>query len=195
MNNNLPTGQNESTLPHLDDLLAIRPEDIKTCIDLGIEIEGTLRVTNGGAILVSGSINGHIESNGSVVINEGATVNGSIRAKSLQVAGEIRAASEDDLLDIEGPIILAQTANITCNAVSAGIKTEFGARMNGRFQPRPAGTAEPRSARPAEPERRASAETSYLHAARPSAQTQREDRPEREVPTIVETVEAAQSAA
>lgn len=122
--------------PSLDQLLSIKAEELTTLIDVGVVIEGVLHVTNGRSVLISGEVRGAIESNGSVVINEGATVIGSIRAKSLQVSGSVRAAKETDVVDIEGPIVLTKSAVVACDAVSDGVQTEFGAVMNGRFRPR-----------------------------------------------------------
>lgn len=126
----------QSGAPQLDRLLSIKAEELTTLIDQGVVIEGILRVTNGKSVLISGSIQGGIESNGSIVINMGAVVSGSIRAKSLQVSGQVSARNESDVMDIEGPIVLTRTALIEIDAVSDGIQTEFGAVMNGRFRPR-----------------------------------------------------------
>ena len=125
-----------ATTPSLDQLLAIKAEELTTLIDAGVVIEGVLRVTNGKSVLVSGEIKGAIEANGSVVINEGACILGSIRAKSLQVSGHVKASKDTDIMDIDGPIVLTKTAVIACDAVSEGVQTEFGAVMNGRFRPR-----------------------------------------------------------
>lgn len=124
------------TTPSLDQLLDISSEEITTLIDRGVVIEGVLRVANGKSILVSGEVRGSIVSNGAVVINENAVVIGSIRAKSLQVSGKVAAARDDDLVDIEGPIVLTKTAVMGVNAVSDGVQTAYGAVMNGRFSPR-----------------------------------------------------------
>ncbi len=125
-----------TTTPNLDQLLAIKAEELTTLVDSGVVIEGVLRVTNGKSVLLSGEVRGSIVSNGAVVINENAVVIGSIRAKSLQVSGKIAAAKDDDLVDIEGPIVLTKTAVMGVNAVSDGVQTEYGAVMNGRFSPR-----------------------------------------------------------
>lgn len=122
--------------PSLDRLLAIKAEELTTLIDSGVTIEGVLRVTSGKSVLISGEVVGGIISNGSIVINEGGVVVGSIVAKSLQVSGLVRAGRDSDFMDIEGPIVLTRTAVIACDAVSDGVQTEFGCVMNGRFRPR-----------------------------------------------------------
>lgn len=125
-----------SSTPNLDQLLAIKSEELTTLIDSGVVIEGVLRITNGKSVLLSGEVRGAIVSNGAVVINEDATVTGSINAKSLQVSGKVSAGKDDDLVDIEGPIVLTKTAVMGINAISDGVQTEYGAVMNGRFSPR-----------------------------------------------------------
>ena len=127
-----------ATAPNLDQLLAIKADELTTLIDAGVVIEGILRVTHGKSVLISGEVRGAIESNGSVVINEGATVVGSIRSKSLQVSGKVLSGKEGDVMDIEGPIVLVKSAVVACDAISDGVKAAFGAVMTGLFRPREA---------------------------------------------------------
>lgn len=120
---------------HIDELLAVDESSITTLIDAGVSIIGKIIVTNGRTLLISGTVEGGIESDGSVLVNFGGTVRGSLNVKSLQVAGLIERAKEDDLVQVFGPLILAETAVINCDVTSEGLKTSYGAVMNGSFRP------------------------------------------------------------
>lgn len=135
----------------LDELLAVSADDITTIVDKGVEFHGELKITNGKTILISGTVVGKITSNGTVVINQDAEVRGSIQAKALQVGGRVVRDKEGDCLDIEEAIVVAKTATLDCDTTAKGIKTEFGADISGRFQPRA------KSAAPAQRPQRAEA--------------------------------------
>lgn len=120
----------------IDQLLSVAPEDITTLVDLGCEFRGDLIINTGRALLVSGKVVGTIVSTGSVLINAGAEVHGSIRCRSLQVAGKIVRRNNEDILDIEEAIVLSKSARVSCDARAAGLKTEYGCGFNGRFEPR-----------------------------------------------------------
>ena len=119
----------------IDELLAIDESEILTLIDEGVEITGKVFVKNGSAILISGTVIGEVISNGLVIVNLGGVVRGSITAKGLQVAGLIDGPDESDLINIDGTMVLSDTAVINCNAVTRGIKTAHGAVMRGQFSP------------------------------------------------------------
>lgn len=119
----------------IDELLAIDESEILTCIDEGVEITGKVCVKNGSAILISGTVIGEVISNGLVIVNLGGIVRGSITAKGLQVAGLVEGPGEGDLINIDGTMVLSDTAVINCNAVTRGIKTAHGAVMRGQFSP------------------------------------------------------------
>lgn len=127
---------NESQSISIDELLSIEASSITTLIDSDVKIEGKIFVNNGRSVLISGVVEGSIESNGAVIINSGGRVIGSIKSKSLQVAGSIDQLKDEDLIEVFGPIILAETAVVNCNVVSDGIKTVYGAVMSGSFRPR-----------------------------------------------------------
>jgi cytoskeletal protein CcmA (bactofilin family) len=118
---------------YLDDLLAVNESSITSLIDEGVACHGKLVITNGKTLLVSGSVFGGIDSNGSVIINQGGLVHGAISAKSLQVAGTIERISDADLIHVEGAMILSDTAVVNCDAKTGGAKIAYGACMYGRF--------------------------------------------------------------
>lgn len=128
---------NDLVEPFIDELLEVDANSITTMIDEGVEIHGKVCVANGRAILISGKVVGSVESNGVVIVNVGGNVEGSIKAKSLQVGGQIERISENDLIHVSGIMILAATAVVNCDAQTGGVKTAYGAIMDGRFRPHP----------------------------------------------------------
>lgn len=122
----------------IDELLAINESEILTLIDEGVEITGKIYINNGTAILITGTVVGEIISNGLVIVNLGGVVRGSIAAKGLQVAGTVERLDDDNLINIDGTMVLSDTAVINCNAVTRGIKTAHGAVMRGHFSPQDA---------------------------------------------------------
>ena len=127
---------NTDTAPQIDELLAVDEGRITTLIDAGVEITGTVCVTNGRALLVSGTVIGNVRSDGPVIVNRGGVVRGSIAAASLQIAGCVERLTDQDLIDVSGAMVLAATGVVKCDAVSAGVKTAYGAVMHGSFRPR-----------------------------------------------------------
>jgi cytoskeletal protein CcmA (bactofilin family) len=121
--------------PQIDALLSIDSSNITTVIDKGVEIQGNVKVTNGRTLLISGCIRGRVDSDGPVIVNLDALVNGSITAKALQVAGRVERMTDDDLIDVAGAMVLAETAVVNCDAECAGIQTAYGAVMHGSFRP------------------------------------------------------------
>lgn len=120
----------------IDELLSVQPDDITTLVDQGVEFIGSLKVTSGRTVLVSGVLEGSIHSNGAVIVNVGAEVRGSITCRSLQVAGRVVRLKDDDLLDVEQAIVLAKSARVLCDARAGGLKTEYGSSFSGRYEPR-----------------------------------------------------------
>lgn len=126
---------NDGTSLHIDELLAVDESSITTLIDVGVTVTGKISVTNGTSLLISGCVDGEVESNGAILVNLGGIIRGSVKAKSLQVAGLIERIKDDDLIQVFGPMILAETAVVNCDVVSEGLKSSYGAVMNGSFRP------------------------------------------------------------
>ena len=123
-------------VPALDELLQIEPSAIRSLVDCGVHLEGRLTVCNSSPILISGEVTGEIVSEGVVIINSDATVNGSIRAKGLQVGGRITRRNQDDRIDVEGVLVLAKGARLEVDAIYGDLKAEHGVRISGNLSPR-----------------------------------------------------------
>lgn len=137
----------------IEDLLSIDPDSITTVIDNGVEFQGNLICHSGKAIMISGKFSGSIESEGSILINEGAVVSGSIKANKIKLAGKI-TKSEDKAIPSEvyagEAIILAKTGQLTTDTLTyGGLEMEFGARIvSSRMEPLES-TAPVQASRPA----------------------------------------------
>lgn len=151
---------------HIDELLSVDQASITTLIDVGVNIVGKVTVSNGRSLLISGCVEGEVESDGAILVNLGGVIRGSIKAKSLQVAGLVERTNDNDLIQVFGPLILAETAVVNCDVVSEGLKTSYGAVMNGSFRPHSTRVAKAVPANPANDEVAASYEnTTALVAA------------------------------
>lgn len=101
----------------------------------GMEFEGTARVTNGQAIALSGKFMGRIESNGCVIVCQSGSIYGTVEASAMQIDGAIHRLSVDDVVKINGPVVIGERAEVNCNIQSQGLKTSYGAVINGLISP------------------------------------------------------------
>lgn len=127
---------NTDHTPALDELLQIDPQSIRSLIDRDVHFEGKLSVRSDTVILVSGQVTGEIHSEGVVIINADAVVNGTIRARGLQVGGRVVRRSPEDRIDVEGVLVLAKGARLEVDAVYGDLKAEHGVRISGNLSPR-----------------------------------------------------------
>lgn len=131
--------------PEIHALLQVDQNDVTTLVDAGVEIEGVIRNKSTKALLISGRVIGSIESQGPVIINVGAEVVGSVKAKSMQLAGRVTRRNADDCLNIDGPLVVAKSAHMGCDAECAGVQLEYGATIDGSIRPKPAREAVPQA--------------------------------------------------
>lgn len=126
----------KNACPEIDKLIGLSQSDVTSLVDDGVEVEGTIRIKNGQAILITGTVIGNIESNGSVVINASGKVRGSITAKALQIAGSVVREKDSDMVQVDGPMVLQPTAYLGCDAESVGVQMAYGASIDGTIRPR-----------------------------------------------------------
>jgi cytoskeletal protein CcmA (bactofilin family) len=126
----------KNACPPVDKLMGIESKDVTSLVDDGVEIEGVIRIKNGQAILITGTVVGSIDSNGPVIINTTGEVRGSIKASALQVGGKVLRSDESDLLVIDGPLVLSETSHLGCDAESTGVQMAYGASIDGSIRPR-----------------------------------------------------------
>lgn len=124
--------------PEIHSLLQVDAADVTTLVDAGVEIEGTIRNKSSKALLISGKVVGVIESQGPVIVNVGAEVVGSVKAKSMQLGGRVTRRGPEDRLSIDGPLVVAKTAFMGCDAECTGVQLEYGATIDGSIRPKPA---------------------------------------------------------
>lgn len=122
--------------PALDELLEVDPNSVTTVIDTDVLFEGRLQVKGNKTVLISGAVRGHIESEGAVIVNGGAEIVGSIKARSVQVAGTVRRDKQGDVIDVEGVLVLAKGAKVLCDARYGDLKAEHGVVIAGSISPR-----------------------------------------------------------
>lgn len=121
--------------PAIDTLMNTSLDSITTLVDEGVEIEGTIRINTDRAVMISGRVIGAIESRGPVIINVNGLVHGSIRAQALQVLGEVHRRTAEDLVKIDGPLVLCETSHLGCDAEAAGVQMAYGATIDGALRP------------------------------------------------------------
>lgn len=113
-------------------------ESITTVIDKGIHIDGFIKVDSGKALLIKGQFTGSLESNGVVVIGEGAVCIGSITARQVRVAGTIRKSDNDrpNIVVAKEALIVESSGVVDTDTLSYGaIELQFGARVAGALSP------------------------------------------------------------
>lgn len=130
-----PLGSSAAADVSMDELLEISNSTITTVIDTDVMFEGRLTIKGNKTVLISGAVKGEIVSDGAVIVNKGAEVVGSIKARTAQVAGTVRRAKQGDTLDIEGALVLAQGARVQCDAVYGDLKAERGVVIAGSLRP------------------------------------------------------------
>lgn len=115
-------------------------EPIETAIGQDIEFEGKLTIRNGRGIAIFGRVTGSIESDGTVVIAEGAQVKGSVVADTIAVSGEVDAqaaasgAGEPEI-HARVSLVLGATAKVSAKTVSYdAIQMERGAKVEGNLR-------------------------------------------------------------
>ena len=113
-------------------------ESISTVIDAGILIDGNIKVESGKSLLIKGQFTGSLESNGVVVIGEGAVCIGSLTAREVRVAGAIRksGAGVPNTVVAKEALVVEGTGIIDTDTLSYGaIELQYGARVAGTLSP------------------------------------------------------------
>lgn len=135
-------------MPALDELLAIDSNNIRSLIDENVTFEGKLTVRGNAAILISGKVIGEVVSDGVVIINSEAVVEGSVSARCLQLGGTIVRRNQNDKVDVDEVLVLARGARLQCDAIYGDMKAEHGVRIAGAIQPRDLEEVQPVHAAP-----------------------------------------------
>jgi len=113
-------------------------ESISTVIDVGIVIDGSIKVDSGKALLIKGQFTGSIESNGVVVIGEGAICTGSLTARQLRVAGTIRKSDKgpSNMVVAKEALFVESSGVVDTDVISYGaLELQYGARVAGTMSP------------------------------------------------------------
>lgn len=107
----------------------------------GVEIQGTIRVTNGTRLIFNNEFSGAIESNGQVVIGQHGCVRGPIVAQDLVVHGRIsipesqRAAAP---IRVNGSVVLESSADVIAGDLhyaDTQLEIRRGARVSATLMP------------------------------------------------------------
>lgn len=93
----------------------------------GTVLEGT--ITSESDVRISGRVDGKLEVKGKVIVAQEGTVEGEIKAASLDVAGRVQAE-----IVIEERVVLKSSAQVEGNIQTARLVVEEGATFNGRCQ-------------------------------------------------------------
>lgn len=116
----------------------IDPATVTTVIDKGVIFRGSIESTNGKTIQIHGQVIGNIESTSDVVIQEMASVHGSIKARRIRVAGTVDRASdgEPNVVEASELLTLCKTARFSASEASyADMEMELGAKISGVLRP------------------------------------------------------------
>ncbi|MEW6243809.1 MAG: polymer-forming cytoskeletal protein [Bacillota bacterium] len=81
------------------------PEKVETIVGKDAELRGTIISSSG--VRIDGKVNGEIESSGDLVIGQGATVEASVKARHVTVAGTLRGN-----VTAEGKLEITQTGKL-----------------------------------------------------------------------------------
>lgn len=116
------------------DLLGIDPED-DTQTSIGPNCTSGSLDCNDKAIFVHGKVIGDIKSTGAVIVMGGASVIGSITAKTAHISGSVSSAnpSMPSKIQIEGIFILTETAVVISDVQAGALETALGAVVEGRM--------------------------------------------------------------
>lgn len=93
----------------------------------GTVFEGTL--TSEGDVRISGRVNGKLEIKGKVIVAQEGTVDGEIKAASLDVAGRVEGQ-----IEVEERVVLKSSAVIDGDIRTSRLVVEEGAVFNGKCQ-------------------------------------------------------------
>lgn len=104
-----------------------------TVIDVDVEIRGVVKIKGEKGFIVRGLVEGEIESNGLVSIDEGGIVHGSIFTRDLIVSGRVETELEVSIL---GLLTVRKGGVLIASKISYGdLNHEAGARMSGQLAP------------------------------------------------------------
>ena len=99
-------------------------KDMGSILGPELKIDGNVKVE--GSLLIYGTVNGNIESHGSVRTAKGSIVKGDVIGKEAHICGLV----EGNLM-IEGKIILGSESQLTGNLKSGTLVIEEGAKFAG----------------------------------------------------------------
>jgi len=97
-----------------------------TCIDASSELEGTLRCRE--TLRIDGRIKGEIHCEKNVIVGQNASVQATIAAAEVAVAGDVRGD-----ISASRKITLEPTARVIGDLCTPGIVIEEGAKLEGRI--------------------------------------------------------------
>lgn len=106
---------------------------------------GAKAVINGdieteGSVCIDGKVNGNIQTNGDVIISENASVNGGIKALSVDIYGSCTGD-----IETKGHINVNETAVLKGDAKCGSIKTTPGCEFSGNLTVHPMKTDGPKN--------------------------------------------------
>lgn len=111
-------------------------EVIDTTIGEDIAFHGKLVIKNGRSIAIFGTVEGEIESDGTVVVGEGGVVKGTVSANVIAVAGTVdNNNGAEDAIHARVSLVLGDTARIGSKTVNYGsIEMARGCRIDGTLK-------------------------------------------------------------
>lgn len=128
-------------------------ESITTVIDKGVQFEGKISVQTGKCVLIRGEFTGNIESNGMVIVSQGAVCSGSLTASKIRIAGKVvkSASGEPSSVVATDGLLVERSGVVETDELSYGsIELQYGAKISGAMVPLPSAITEVDSA-PAAP--------------------------------------------
>lgn len=106
-------------------------------IEPHISIKGIMVVSGSGAIQIGGHLEGRLDAaDCSVIVQKGATVEGTIVGAHIAINGTVKSLSEDDYIEAKGNLALGETAKVELPSIRYGsISMECGASIRGDMAP------------------------------------------------------------
>ena len=108
-----------------------------TTIDPNIAFVGTMTVVGTGAVQIGGEFEGRIVApGGSVIVQAGGVVRGTIIAANVIISGTVTAMTDDDFIEATEHLAMTETADVQSNSIRYGdMAMTFGSSIRGNMTP------------------------------------------------------------
>lgn len=103
----------------------VRGSEVKTLIGEGCEFEGNLKLTDGTAVRLDGSINGNISGKAILIVGKEGRIKGNVEVENVIVYGIIEGNIRAEVVELHG-------GNVRGDITTKNLLVEKGSVFNGR---------------------------------------------------------------